>query len=82
MMRRIQNSNNATEMSNTDLINAELPDCHNRLAEIAEILAIGLQRALARKSSEVCADCGESSLHILPGQSVHPTPVDRRTPDG
>jgi hypothetical protein len=52
-----------------------------RIAEIAEILGAGLQRALARKSSEVSADSGESSLHILPGQSGDPTPLDRRTPD-
>jgi hypothetical protein len=52
---------------------------NEHLGEIAEILAAGLQRALARKSSEVSANTGESSLHILPGQSVHPTPMDRRT---
>jgi hypothetical protein len=51
------------------------------IVEIAEILAIGLQRALARKSSEVCATPGECSLHILPDQSGHPTSKDRRTPD-
>jgi hypothetical protein len=57
-------------------------DCTDHVAELAEILALGLQRALARKSSEVRADGGESSLHILPGQSVHPNPMDRRTSDG
>jgi hypothetical protein len=56
-------------------------DTRERLSEVAEILSLALQRALARKSSPICADCGESSLHILPGQSVHPTLMDRRTPD-
>lgn len=51
------------------------------LAEIGEILAIGLQRALARKSSRVSADTGESSLHLPPDQSGHPTPEDRRKSD-
>lgn len=49
--------------------------------EIAEILTAGLQRALARKSSSKSAGTGESSLHILPGQSGHPSPEDRRTSD-
>lgn len=43
-----------------------------RLDEIAEILAVGLQRLLARKSSGKSADFGESSLHISPEQSGHP----------
>ena len=53
-----------------------------RPTEIAEILAVGLQRALAPKSSEVCGHGGESSLHILPDQSGHPAPVTRRNSDG
>jgi hypothetical protein len=55
---------------------------NERLVEIAEILAAGLLRALARKSSPKSADIGESSLHILVDQSAHPTPVNRRTSDG
>ena len=53
-----------------------------RIAEIAEILAAGLMRAVARKSSLISADTGESSLDILPNQSGHPTSLDRRTSDG
>jgi hypothetical protein len=53
-----------------------------RLTELAEILAAGLMRVAARKSSEVCAVSGESSLHILPDQSGHPAPVTRRMSDG
>jgi hypothetical protein len=51
------------------------------LAELSELLAIGLQRALTRKSSEVCPGTGESSLHILPDQSGDPNSKDRRAPD-
>jgi hypothetical protein len=40
-----------------------------RLSEIAEILAVGLMRLRARKSSPKSADCGEISLDILADQS-------------
>jgi hypothetical protein len=42
---------------------------HKRLAEIAEILAAGLMRLLAGKSSGLSADLGESSLHFSGRQS-------------
>ena len=42
-----------------------------RLDETAEILAAGLQRLLARPSSNQSADCGESSLHSAARQSGH-----------
>jgi hypothetical protein len=42
------------------------------IIELAEILATGLMRLQARKSSEVCSDSGESSLHISAGKSGHP----------
>jgi hypothetical protein len=50
--------------------------------ELAELLAIGLVRVLARKSSGYSPDIGESSLHISAGQSSHPTPMDQRMADG
>jgi hypothetical protein len=56
-------------------------DVNIRLSEIAEILAAGLMRLMARKSSEVWVHSGENSLHIPPGQSGHPNPKDRRMPD-
>jgi hypothetical protein len=46
-----------------------------RLAEIAEILALGLQRLITRQSSELSADCGESSLHFTPDQSGAGSPI-------
>jgi hypothetical protein len=45
--------------------------CDERLDEIAEILALGLQRLLARQSSDQSAHCGESSLHSAAHQSGH-----------
>jgi hypothetical protein len=41
----------------------------DRLAEIAEILATGLMRLEARKSSRKPAEFGETSLHFSPDQS-------------
>ena len=42
-----------------------------RLDEIAEILAAGLIRPKARKSSPLSADCGESSLDCAAHRSSH-----------
>jgi hypothetical protein len=53
-----------------------------RLDEIAEILAVGLMRVAARKSSPISADPGESSLDLSAAESGHPTPVERRISDG
>jgi hypothetical protein len=41
----------------------------SHLDEIAEILALGLMRLRAPKSSGISAAGGESSLHISPDQS-------------
>jgi hypothetical protein len=46
----------------------------DRHAEIAEILAAGLMRLRARKSSEFCPDSGESSLDCPGHQSGHADP--------
>jgi len=40
-----------------------------RAAEVAELLALGLTRLMARKSSEFSPHTGESSLHSSPAQS-------------
>ncbi len=42
---------------------------NDRLSEICEILAAGLARLEARKSSRKSAEIGESSLHFTPDQS-------------
>lgn len=44
---------------------------YSNLNEIAEILAAGLQRVIARKSSQTSAEAGESSLDFSPEQSGH-----------
>jgi hypothetical protein len=45
------------------------PTARERIAEIAEILAAGLMRLRARKSSQISPDLGEISLDILARQS-------------
>jgi len=44
-------------------------EANERLSEIAEILATGLIRLEALKSSRKSAEIGESSLHFTPDQS-------------
>jgi hypothetical protein len=53
----------SSKLAGTDVDESE------RLAEIAEILAAGLSRLEARKSSRKSAEIGESSLHFTPDQS-------------
>ena len=53
-----------------------------RLAEIAELLATGFMRLRVKQSSPLSRDFGESSLHISPDQSGHPTAENRRMSDG
>jgi len=48
-----------------------------RLDEVADILAAGLIRLKARKSSRLSADLGESRLDFTAPQSGH-VPVNRR----
>lgn len=52
------------------------------LSEIAEILAAGLMRVMARKSSPNYVPSRESSLDISAAKSGHPTPADGRMADG
>ena len=42
-----------------------------RRAEVAEILAAGLMRLSAAKSSSLSVDCAESFVDFMPGQSRH-----------
>jgi len=51
-----------------------------RISEIAEILAAGLMRLRARKSSRLSPDCGESSLDCTATQSGHTNAL--KTPGG
>src|SRR5262245_18755177 len=54
---------------------AGFDDADERITEIAEILAAGLMRLWARKSSQISADLGESSLALSGQQSGHADPV-------
>lgn len=47
-----------------------------RIAEIGALLAAGLMRLRAAKSSAIGGKFGESSLHISPGQSSHVAEMD------
>jgi hypothetical protein len=47
-----------------------------RLDEVAEILAAGLSRLVARQSSRLSADVGESSLDCPADQSGHPNALN------
>ena len=51
-----------------------------RLAEVAEILALGLVRLRARQSSPLSCEFRESSLPLSPAKSVHASPTSRRRP--
>jgi hypothetical protein len=63
-------------MSNA--LEARLMSPAERLDEVAEILAAGLMRLRARKSSPLSGDRGESSLDLLATQSVHAPVSERR----
>jgi hypothetical protein len=45
---------------------------NSTVSEIGDILAAGLMRVLAAKSSQTSAEGGESSLDFSPGESGHP----------
>jgi hypothetical protein len=47
-----------------------------RLDEVAEILAAGLSRLIAKQSSRISADHGESSLDCAGDQSGHPNALN------
>jgi hypothetical protein len=63
--------------SSTNSIEAGRMSAAERLAEIAEILALGLVRLKLRKSSELFRDSGESSLHFTPAKSSHATRTEK-----
>lgn len=50
-----------------------------RLAELGQILAAGLMRLQARKSSPLSDDRGDSSVDFLPNQSGHAAAPTGRT---
>jgi hypothetical protein len=56
----------------------ERHDGRERIAEIGEILALGLVRRRARQSSQIAGDSGEGSLACLAHQSGDPNPEMER----
>ena len=50
-------------------------DSRSRLAELGELLALGLVRLRAQQSSGTSGEGGESSLDCVGGQSGHAEPV-------
>lgn len=58
----------------------EASDARDRIAEIGEILALGLVRLRARQSTELSAAGGESSLDCVGTQSGHGNQVLQREP--
>jgi len=54
-----------------DPLNSDSVSAEERIGDIAAILAAGLMRALARKSSVIGAEPGEVSLHFSLDQSGH-----------
>ena len=59
---------------------AALPDTRESLAEIAEILAAGLMRLRARKSSQFLPDGADFSLGTLAHQSGAVAEIEGDTP--
>ena len=58
----------ASQRASCRMIDAD-PESFERISEIVQILAGGLMRLKARKSSRKPAEFGESSLHFSPDQS-------------
>ena len=70
------------EMFARNPITYEEATARERIAELAQIMAAALTRVLARESSQNFSVIGESSLHISPAESGHPTLESRRTQNG
>lgn len=60
---------------------ADSPPAGAQISEIGEILAAGLVRLSAPKSSEKSPDKPENLLDLSTPRSGHPTPENRRIPD-
>jgi hypothetical protein len=74
------NSLDQDHFSKMMILRPDIDDSVDRLSEIAEILAVGLQRLIARQSSKLSADSGESSLHFKPDQSAAGSPTSWENP--
>jgi len=52
-----------------------VPDSRARIAELGELLVLGLVRLRTRQSSGTSGEGGESSLDCVGGRSSHAEPV-------
>jgi hypothetical protein len=57
----------------------DLMTAGERIAELGQLLALGLMRLHARKSSRLSADWGDSSVDFMPDRSGHADAPRRRT---
>jgi len=62
-----------------NLLKPELMTADERIAEITEILALGLVRLHTQKSSPLSPDHGDSFVDLLPDRSGHADAPKRRT---
>ncbi len=62
-------------------LSATSPTASAHLAEIADILAAGLMRSVARKSSQISPVSAENSLDISPTKSGHAPSAQRSIAD-
>jgi hypothetical protein len=60
-------------------VSPSLMSTAERIGAICQILALGVIRMRAAKSTPLSAESGESSLHFAPDQSGRATPAKRRT---
>ena len=61
----------------TNSYEATALDSDRRIFEVAELLAAGLMRLAARKSSRIARKRGESSLHFSAAESGDPARIGR-----
>jgi hypothetical protein len=66
---------NRDHFSKMTILNEPDIEASERLIELAEILAAGLMRLQARKSSGLSGQSGENSLHYVGPQSGHAAPL-------
>jgi hypothetical protein len=57
----------------------DLMTAGERIAELGQLLALGLMRLDARKSSRLSADRGDSFVDFSPNRSGHADGLKRRT---
>jgi hypothetical protein len=66
-------------MAGPNALSLDLMTVDERIAEIGQILALGLIRLHARKSSPISPDRGDSLVDLSPKRSGHADAPTRRT---